>query len=159
MSDEAHFSAEQPGTLPASRLSRPDGDIGRTRSDPGPPRARPQKTVSLSKISARKDFLAANSAMRVANSGFVLLVRDREDADTMMRFGITVTKKIGNAVVRNRMKRRFRALAHEMLPTLGHRGADHVMIGRPSGIERDFALLRQDMAKAFAKIAPAKITR
>ncbi|MEK6637921.1 MAG: ribonuclease P protein component [Pseudomonadota bacterium] len=102
-------------------------------------------------MKARKDFLAANSAKRAANGGFVLLVRDRADADTTMRLGITVTKKIGNAVVRNRMKRRFRALARELLPTHGVCGADHVMIGRTSGIERDFALLRKDFVKALEK--------
>lgn len=153
MSDEAHFSAEQPGTRPASRLSRPDGDSRRTGRDSRAPCTRSQETVSLTKISARKDFLAANSAKRAANGGFVLLVRDRLDSDATMRLGITVTKKIGNAVVRNRMKRRFRALAREILPTLGVSGADHVMIGRASGIERDFALLRKDLAKALEKIA------
>ena len=56
--------------------------------------------------------------------GFVLLVRPRGDDDPTMRIGITVTKKIGNAVVRNRMKRRFRALAREPLPALGVAGAD-----------------------------------
>ncbi len=57
-----------------------------------------------------------------------------------MRYGITVTKKIGNAVVRNRMKRRFRELLWELLPTQGLPGHDHVLIGRDSGVERDFAL-------------------
>ena len=56
-----------------------------------------------------------------------------------MRVGFTVTKKIGGAVVRNRMKRRFRALAREIVPAKGIAGADHVMIGRANGIERDFA--------------------
>ena len=50
-----------------------------------------------------------------------------------MRVGFTVTKKIGGAVVRNRMKRRFRALAREIIPSEGMSGADHVMIGRPAG--------------------------
>ena len=59
-----------------------------------------------------------------------------------MRVGFTVTKKIGGAVVRNRMKRRFRALAREIVPAKGLSGADHVMIGRANGIEREFALLR-----------------
>jgi ribonuclease P protein component len=153
MSDEAHFSAEQPSTRPASRLSRPDGDSRRTGRDSRAPCTRSQEAVRLTKISARKDFLAANSAKRAANNGFVLLVRDRGDDDSAMRLGITVTKKIGNAVVRNRMKRRFRALAREILPTSGVSGADHVMIGRASGVERDFALLRKDLAKALEKIA------
>lgn len=85
--------------------------------------------------------------------GFVLLVRNREDGDPLMRIGYTVTKKIGNAVVRNRMKRRLRALARELLPESGVRGADHVLIGRNGGVERDFAQLRTELRKALAKVA------
>ncbi len=85
--------------------------------------------------------------------GFVLLVRDRQDGDPGIRLGITVTKKIGGAVVRNRMKRRFRAIARELLPTAGVAGADHVLIGRSGGIERPFADLKAELAKALAKLA------
>ena len=84
--------------------------------------------------------------------GFVLQVRARDDGDPTMRIGYTVTKKIGNAVVRNRMKRRLRALARELLPESGVRGADHVLIGRAGGVERDFAVLRAELAKALAKV-------
>jgi ribonuclease P protein component len=84
--------------------------------------------------------------------GFVLLVRDRDDGDPAMRLGITVTRKIGGAVVRNRMKRRFRALARDILPKSGISGADHVMIGRAGGIERDFATLRSELERALAKL-------
>ena len=83
--------------------------------------------------------------------GFVLQVRDRADDDSSVRVGFTVTKKIGNAVVRNRMKRRFRSLARDLLPTLGISGADHVLIGRSGGIERDFATLREELTKALSK--------
>ena len=85
--------------------------------------------------------------------GFVLQVRDRGDDDSSVRVGFTVTKKIGNSVVRNRMKRRFRSLARDLLPTLGINGADHVLIGRSGGIERDFATLRDELTKALAKAA------
>ncbi len=85
--------------------------------------------------------------------GFVLLMRARDDGDPTMRIGYTVTRKIGNAVVRNRMKRRLRALARDLLPEFGVRGADHVLIGRNGGIERDFAVLRAELAKALAKVA------
>lgn len=85
--------------------------------------------------------------------GFVLLVRSRDDADATMRIGYTVTKKIGNAVVRNRMKRRFRALARDVLAREGIAGADHVLIGRSGGIERDFATLGADLSRALVKVA------
>jgi ribonuclease P protein component len=87
--------------------------------------------------------------------GFVLLVRPRDDGDPAMRVGFTVTKKIGNAVVRNRMKRRFRALARELLPDLGIAGADHVLIGRAGGIERDYADLTADLKRALKKLSAA----
>jgi ribonuclease P protein component len=86
--------------------------------------------------------------------GFVLLVRARDDGDPAMRVGFTVTKKIGGAVVRNRMKRRLRALARELLPVEGVAGADHVLIGRQGGIERDFALLRAELRKALGRVRP-----
>nr|WP_299913297.1 ribonuclease P protein component [Sphingomonas bacterium] len=104
-------------------------------------------------MSVRRDFLAANTGKRAPMPGFVLLMRQRDDGDPSMRIGYTVTKKIGNAVVRNRMKRRLRALARELLPESGVRGADHVLIGRNGGIERDFAQLRADLAKALTKVA------
>ena len=85
--------------------------------------------------------------------GFVLLVRPRDDGDPAKRIGFTVTKKIGNAVVRNRMKRRFRALARALLPLHGVAGADHVVIGRSDGIEREHAKLADEFARALKKFA------
>ena len=85
--------------------------------------------------------------------GFVLLVRPRDDGDAAMRIGITVSKRVGNAVVRNRMKRRFRELVRAILPESGIAGADHVLIGRPGGIERPFDQLGADLRKALAKLA------
>ena len=103
-------------------------------------------------IKKRSDFLAANRGKRYATPGFVLLVRDRRDDSPAIRLGITITKKVGNAVIRNRMRRRFRALAQEMLGQNGKAGADHILIGRDSGIERDFGELRADMVKALGKL-------
>jgi ribonuclease P protein component len=85
--------------------------------------------------------------------GFVLLVRERSDDDDLVRVGFTVTKKIGNAVVRNRMKRRFRALVRDTFPGHAIAGADHVLIGRSSGIERDYATLAAELKRALARLA------
>ncbi|MFC3593777.1 ribonuclease P protein component [Novosphingobium piscinae] len=105
-------------------------------------------------LTRRADFLAANRGLRVARPGFVLLARP--NGGGQMRFGITVTKKIGNAVVRNRMKRRFRALLRELLPLAGLAGTDHVLIGREGGIERDFSLLREELRAALSRAAAGK---
>ena len=84
--------------------------------------------------------------------GFVLLVRPRGDGDPAMRLGLTVSKKVGNAVTRNRMKRRFRELARTILPEAGQPGADHVLIGRAGGIERDYGLLADELRRALGKL-------
>lgn len=108
----------------------------------------------MSVLVRRADFLAANRGLRIARPGFVLLAHPNQAQG--LRYGITVTRKIGSAVVRNRMKRRFRALLREVLPTAGLPDHDHVLIGREGGVERDFALLRSELASALARAAEGK---
>lgn len=105
-------------------------------------------------LTRRADFLAANRGLRVARPGFVLLARPNGGLGT--RYGITVTRKIGNAVVRNRMKRRLRALLRDALPEYGLTDHDHVLIGREGGIERDFSSLRAELSEALARASAGK---
>ena len=123
-------------------------------------------------LQRRADFLAANRGLRIARPGFVLLVRPNAVPDTApptspgaepgegvglgTRYGVTVTKKIGNAVVRNRMKRRFRELLRDALPTEGLPDHDHVLIGREGGVERDFAQMRIELSAALARARAGK---
>ena len=109
---------------------------------------------SLSVIRKRADFLAANRGLRVARPGFVLLAHP--NGGKGKRYGITVTKKIGNAVVRNRMKRRFRELLWAALPERGLPDHDHILIGRDGGVERDFAALGQELEIALSRAAEGK---
>jgi ribonuclease P protein component len=153
MSDEAHFPAEQPRPRAPSRLPHAQRDAGRPQGAGGAPGPRPEEAVRLIALSRRADFLAANAGARAPMPGFVVLMRPRGDDSPAMRVGFTVTKKIGNAVVRNRMKRRLRALAREVMPAAGTPGADHVVIGRGDGVERDYAALRQELTKALGKVA------
>ena len=110
--------------------------------------------MTVETIRKRADFLDANRGIRVARPGFVLLARP--NGGRGKRFGVTVTKKIGNAVVRNRMKRRFREILRAALPAQGLDDHDHVLIGREGGVERDFAMLRDELAHALARAAAGK---
>lgn len=105
-------------------------------------------------LTKRSDFLAANKGLRNARTGFVLLTRP--NGGEGMRYGITVTKKIGNAVVRNRMKRRFRELLRASLPEHGLADTDHVLIGRAGGVERDFHTMAGELEKALHRAAEGR---
>ena len=155
MSDEAHLPAEQSRPQAPARVPEPHGNPGRAQGPQLAPGARPQEAQRLVTLTKRADFLAANRGKRLPTPGFVLLVYDRDDGDPEIRVGFTVTKKIGGAVIRNRMKRRFRALARELMPAKGIAGADHVMIGRSGGIERDFNLLRSELGRALERASTA----
>lgn len=105
-------------------------------------------------LTRRSDFLAANRGLRIARPGFVLLAHP--NGGQGKRYGITVTKRIGNAVVRNRMKRRFRELLRAALPDEGLADHDHVLIGREGGVERDFAALARELSIALARATEGK---
>ena len=81
-------------------------------------------------LKSRKDFLRAARGRREATPGFVLQGIDRKDSASEIRVGFTCSKKVGNAVARNRAKRRLRALAYASLGEHGRPGWDYVLIGR-----------------------------
>lgn len=112
------------------------------------------KALTPKVLRRRSDFLAANKGLRNAKVGFVLLTRP--NGGEGMRYGITVTKKIGNAVVRNRMKRRFRELLRDALPTHGLADHDHVLIGRSGGVERGFAEMGEELGAALERAKAGK---
>jgi ribonuclease P protein component len=111
----------------------------------------------MDRLRKRADFVALNGAEksgggRWSTLGYLLVARPRHDGSAAVRVGFTVTKKIGQAVVRNRLKRRLRALVRAALPMLGRPGCDYVLIGRSGGLTRDFAEMQADLARGLGKI-------
>lgn len=102
-------------------------------------------------LAKRSEFLAANRGLRFPMPGFVLLVRKRDDDNEQLGIGYTVSKKVGNAVTRNRMKRRMRALVRDILPKNGIAGCDHVLIGRPGGNDIGFSDLGDQLSSALLR--------
>lgn len=103
-------------------------------------------------IAKRADFLAAARARRQPMPGFLLQARDRGD-DAPPRFGFTCSKKVGNAVIRNRARRRLREAARLIEAGCARQGWDYVLVGRPEAtIARSFSDLLRDLTAALRKI-------
>jgi ribonuclease P protein component len=107
---------------------------------------------ALATLARRADFVAAARGRRQSRPGLNLQARRRaadEPAEAPIRVGYTCSKKVGNAVARNRAKRRLRAAARAVLPAAGRAGWDYVLIGRPEATAaRPFVLLCDDLASA-----------
>lgn len=108
---------------------------------------------SLTRLLRRRDFLyVANGEYRAAK-GLVLQARPASaPSPSTIRYGLTATKKTGNAVCRNRIRRRLRALANELLPELGQAGMDYVLVGRIDTLTRAYSALKQDFVYAIGKV-------
>ena len=68
------------------------------------------------------------------------------------RVGFTVSRKVGNAVVRNRVRRRLREIARQIIPEQARRDLDYVLVGRQAALERDFAVMRQELVEALKRL-------
>ena len=103
-------------------------------------------------LTRRADFVAASRAGRAGRPGFSLQGRDRGDASPL-RVGYTASKKVGNAVARNRAKRRLRAAAREVLAAEGRPGWDYVLVGRPDATAAlPWCDLLADLRRALVRV-------
>lgn len=105
----------------------------------------------MERLKRRQDFVAAAKAAYAAMPGMVVQARDRKDV-LPPRVGFTATKKLGNAVIRNRIKRRLREIARLKLGSLAEAGHDYVLIGRGLSCERPFADLEKDLNSALKRL-------
>ena len=109
--------------------------------------------TQLGRLTRRAEFLYVREGAHRAIGGIVVQTRQNPD-HSQLRVGFTATKKIGNAVARNRAKRRLREAARQLLPDLGVAGFDYVFIARQGTATRDFSRLLDDTRQALLKLAP-----
>jgi ribonuclease P protein component len=115
-------------------------------------------SARLGRLPNRRDFLRVQAGRRCAMPGFVLQVApvpaDLPAAVALpaIRVGFTVSRKVGNAVVRNRVRRRLREAARLVIPAQARPDLDYVLVGRQAAIARDFANLRQELVEALKRL-------
>jgi ribonuclease P protein component len=112
----------------------------------------------IDRLRKRREFLAAARSIKWAAPGLVLQARPRGDA-AAPRIGFTVTRKVGNAVIRNRARRRLREAAREILPAQAKAGYDYVLVGRLATLSRAWPDLLDDLRNALSRVhanGPAK---
>ncbi len=105
----------------------------------------------MERLKQRADFLAAAKGSRVSVSAFVLQTRKRTD-DGPIRFGFTVSRKVGNAVERNRVRRRLREIVRLSDAKRMERGHDYVLIGRRAALNLPFTRMAQDFEGALRRL-------
>jgi len=112
-----------------------------------------EEALTIERLKKRPDFLAAAKARNFARGAVVAQARDRADGSSVVRIGFTCTKRIGNAVVRNRAKRRLREAARIVAPLYARRGCDYVFIARGGTAKRAWAALVDDTKSALIRLA------
>ena len=107
----------------------------------------------IERLKSRPQFLAAAKGVSEARGAVVVQRLDRRDGVDTVRLGFTATRKVGNAVIRNRAKRRLREAARAATPLLAVPGSDYVFIARMGTVDRPWDRLLDDVKSALTRLA------
>ena len=105
----------------------------------------------MDRLRQRADFVAAASGPRMASPAFVVQARARKD-DGPIRVGFTVTKKVGNAPERNRVRRRLRELVKRLDTVAMRPHHDYVIVGRRAALDRGFETMFNDLRSSLSRL-------
>jgi ribonuclease P protein component len=160
---EADLSTEQAGAQAPSRFPRTYGDHGRSQGGGSAACARPEAAERLTaalaafmeRLKQRADFLAAARGQKAATPAFVLQARKRGD-DGPVRVGFTVSRKVGGAVERNRVRRRLREVVRLSAAGNFRIGHDYVLIGRRGALSLPFERMTEDFDGAVRRLRVQK---
>lgn len=108
--------------------------------------------MPLARIKQRPDFLRIGQDGRKWVTPFFILQAQAQTPPSSIRVGFTVSKKAGNAVKRNRIRRRLRALADNVLVTHGKAGMDYVFVGRAAAFDCEFEELKKNLLWALKRM-------
>jgi ribonuclease P protein component len=106
--------------------------------------------MTMERLRQRADFLAAATGIKIPAAAFVLQAKRRADAGPA-RFGFTVSKKVGNAVERNRVRRRLREIVRLNAAARIQPGHDYVLVGRRAALALPFERIKQDFDGAIRR--------
>jgi ribonuclease P protein component len=112
----------------------------------------------MDRLRQRADFLAAAGAARVTSPAFVVQRRVRDDAGPV-RIGFTVSKKVGTATERNRVRRRLRELVKQLDAASMRPHSDYVLVGRRTALSRGFATMYDDLRGALGRLERQSLKR
>lgn len=113
----------------------------------------------VGRLTRRPEFQRVSErGRRAALPGLVLQALRRTEGgnDGAIRLGLTASRKVGGAVIRNRARRRLRALAHQVLPVLGAPGHDYVIVARRDTVKREWLRLKDDLETALNRVTPRR---
>ena len=105
----------------------------------------------MERLKRRADFVAAASGRKAPAVGFVVQARTRDESGAS-RVGFTVSKRVGNAVERNRIRRRLREVVRKSGPSVMKAGHDYVLIGRREALKLPFERMTQDFSRALTRV-------